>query len=309
MTPFRSFSLTTLAAAALTALGACSSLPPGNPTLEMARAENRTAQATAQTQTLAPLELSQAAEAMARAEAALVQREDADRVTQLAYLARQRVALAQETAARKASEAAVVEAGARRDQLRLEARTREADDATRRAGQATQAANSAQQQAASAQRDANLSQQQADAARQIAAASQMQAGATESRNQALEAQLRELNALNARQTDRGMVVTLGDVLFDTGLAQLSPGGLRSVERLGAFLVAYPQRQALIEGYTDSVGSDQQQPEPVRAPRRCGADRLAGTRRGPHPAHGPGLWRDLPGGWQHRRGRSADEPPR
>ena len=38
-------------------------------------------------------------------------------------------------------------------------------------------------------------------------------------------------------------------------AHLSSGGLRSIERLGAFLVSYPQRKALIEGYTDSVGSD------------------------------------------------------
>jgi outer membrane protein OmpA-like peptidoglycan-associated protein len=45
------------------------------------------------------------------------------------------------------------------------------------------------------------------------------------------------------------------VLFDSQRSQLSPGGLRSVERLVGFLKQYPQRKALIEGFTDSVGSE------------------------------------------------------
>ena len=61
--------------------------------------------------------------------------------------------------------------------------------------------------------------------------------------------------MNAKQTDRGMVVTIGDVLFDTNRSELKAGGLRSVEKLSGFLKAYPKRSAIVEGFTDSTGSD------------------------------------------------------
>ena len=61
--------------------------------------------------------------------------------------------------------------------------------------------------------------------------------------------------LNAKKTERGMVVTIGDVLFDTGRSELKAGGMRNIEKLSGFLKEYPKRKAIIEGYTDSVGSD------------------------------------------------------
>ncbi|MFP5419759.1 MAG: OmpA family protein, partial [Gammaproteobacteria bacterium] len=54
--------------------------------------------------------------------------------------------------------------------------------------------------------------------------------------------------------DRGMVITLGDVLFNTNQAQLSAGGINNVTKLADFLNKYPQRKVLIEGHTDSTGS-------------------------------------------------------
>ncbi len=60
--------------------------------------------------------------------------------------------------------------------------------------------------------------------------------------------------LEAKQTERGLVLTLGDVLFDTGKAQLKSGAMRTVDQLTGFLSQYPQRRVLIEGHTDSVGS-------------------------------------------------------
>ena len=66
---------------------------------------------------------------------------------------------------------------------------------------------------------------------------------------------RELREMNAQKTQRGMVITMGDVLFDTGQAQLKPAGLQGIQRLGGFLKERPQRKAMIEGYTDSVGSN------------------------------------------------------
>jgi len=259
MTTFLTLTRTALAAAALAALAACSTVPASNTMLDQARSDYREAQANGQTQALAATELKQAGDALARAEAAFASREDTPQINHLSYLARQRVAMAQETAGRKASEAAVAQASAERDRLRLAARTREADTATQNAAIANADAASSQRESVASQREADASQRQAAAAQRQAAvsqqnanASQQQASDADSRSRALEAQLRELNA---KKTDRGMVITIGDVLFDTGRAQLKSGGVHSIERLGVFLKAYPQRKALIEGYTDSVGSD------------------------------------------------------
>jgi outer membrane protein OmpA-like peptidoglycan-associated protein len=256
MNPFRKTTLALLAAASL---AACSSMPDNNAMLDRARSDYRDAQASTATQTLAPVELKQAGDALALADAAFARRDDTERVNQLAYLARQRTALAREAANRKTAEAAVATAAAERDKMRLADRTREADAATADASQAMRDARSSQRQseasqrdAQSAQRDAQSAQRDAQSAQQQAAASQMQAGDAERRNQMLETQLRELNA---KKTERGMVITIGDVLFDTGHAELKSGSAQSIQRLGTFLKAYPQRRASIEGYTDSTGSD------------------------------------------------------
>ncbi len=249
MNQFHRATLTVFAAAVLSA---CSSVPASNSLLDQARIDYRNAQASTQTQTLASTELKLAADALARAEAAYARRDDTTQVNQLAYLARQSVALAQETASRKVAETTVAEAAATRDQLRLAARTSEADAAGQTAAVAKRDATASQQQAEAAQRQSASSQQQAAMSQQQATAAQQQAGDAERRNAMLETQLRDLNA---KKTERGMVITIGDVLFDTNQAQLKSGSLRNIERLGGFLKAYPQRKAAIEGYTDSTGSD------------------------------------------------------
>lgn len=66
----------------------------------------------------------------------------------------------------------------------------------------------------------------------------------------------ELAELKAKQSNRGMVMTLGDVMFDTGKYELKPGGDRVVDQLARFLEANPERRVRIEGFTDSVGSDE-----------------------------------------------------
>jgi outer membrane protein OmpA-like peptidoglycan-associated protein len=67
----------------------------------------------------------------------------------------------------------------------------------------------------------------------------------------LEMQLQELNA---RKTERGIVVTLGDVLFDTGKSALRAGGTNNMAKLAEVMKNSPETTALIEGHTDSVGS-------------------------------------------------------
>jgi outer membrane protein OmpA-like peptidoglycan-associated protein len=65
----------------------------------------------------------------------------------------------------------------------------------------------------------------------------------------------QLADLQAKQTDRGVVVTLGDVLFDTGQATLKPGADLAINRLATYLSSSPHTKVLIEGHTDSRGSD------------------------------------------------------
>jgi len=66
---------------------------------------------------------------------------------------------------------------------------------------------------------------------------------------------RQIDALQARPTDRGLVLTLGDVLFESGRAELKPGAASNLGQLVAFLAKYPSRTVAIEGHTDSVGGD------------------------------------------------------
>jgi outer membrane protein OmpA-like peptidoglycan-associated protein len=66
----------------------------------------------------------------------------------------------------------------------------------------------------------------------------------------------ELADLKAKQTDRGVVVTLGDVLFDTGQATLKPGADLALDRLASYMTANPQTKIVVEGHTDSVGTDE-----------------------------------------------------
>jgi OmpA-OmpF porin, OOP family len=80
-----------------------------------------------------------------------------------------------------------------------------------------------------------------------------EADAARTRAQSLE---QELKDLKAQKTDRGLVLTLGDVLFDTGKATLKPGAYGTIDRLAQALKADPNRSVVIEGHTDSVGSDE-----------------------------------------------------
>lgn len=68
-------------------------------------------------------------------------------------------------------------------------------------------------------------------------------------------ELEELKALQAKNTDRGMVLTLGDVLFDTGESTLKAGARSNIERVASFLKKYPDRSLTIEGHTDNTGDD------------------------------------------------------
>ena len=231
-----------IAAAVLATLAACSSVPADNMQLSDARRDYQSAQAAPMAQNYAGAELRQASDALARADEARLRNDSPEAVNHLAYLAKQRVAVAQEVIRQKTAEAAVTSASAERDRMRLAARTGEADAAKMQA-------DAAKAQADASMRDASAANMQADAARRESADSQARAAALQAQ---LDASMKDMDA---KQTNRGMVVTLGDVLFDTNRSELKAGGMRSVEKLSGFLRAYPKRTALVEGFTDSTGSD------------------------------------------------------
>lgn len=66
----------------------------------------------------------------------------------------------------------------------------------------------------------------------------------------------QLNELAAQKTERGMVITLGgDVLFDVDQSTLRGDALRTMSKVADFMKRYPERRLVVEGFTDSTGSD------------------------------------------------------
>jgi outer membrane protein OmpA-like peptidoglycan-associated protein len=189
------------------------------------------------------------------------------------YLADRKVEIARAQAETSFAEDQRAALSAQRDSARLGARTREADAArgqvaTARAEGAEQrvAADQARGEADAATREADAARGQvatarAEGAEQKVAADQARGeadaahlAAASSEQQAAELQ-RQIHALQAKPTDRGLVLTLGDVLFASGRADLKAGITGNLNKLVAFLNKYPDRTAAIEGYTDSVGSE------------------------------------------------------
>lgn len=226
----------TVSTAAL--LGACESVPERSGRLEDARADLVAARNDTLLQRHAAEELRAAAAALERADAARTGGAEPADVDHLAYLAARKVVLARETSNARAAEAVVEGARVERESLRLALRTAEADEAQRRL-------SASQQQGAV--KDAALAQAGRDAASDRA-----EIARGDARVDDLEAQLK---ALNARRTERGIVVTLGDMLFDSGRDRVLATGAGSVSGLAEFMRRNPTRRASVEGYTDSQGSD------------------------------------------------------
>jgi outer membrane protein OmpA-like peptidoglycan-associated protein len=119
-----------------------------------------------------------------------------------------------------------------------------ADDALRQKQQAEAEAEQAKTDAAAAQAVAQHAQQNAQQAEQDKAS--------------LRAQLaQQLNAiLETRDSARGLIVNMSDVLFDTGKYSLKPGAREKLAKVAGILLAYPGLTIEVDGHTDSVGSDE-----------------------------------------------------
>jgi len=105
-----------------------------------------------------------------------------------------------------------------------------------------------------------LSAAQADAEQSRLAAQQAQASAqqAETDKAAMRARLSEqLNSiLQTRDSARGLIVSMSDVLFDTGKYSLKPGAREKLAKVAGILLAYPALNIEVGGYTDNVGSDE-----------------------------------------------------
>ncbi|MDD2915222.1 MAG: OmpA family protein [Gallionella sp.] len=216
---------------AIAILSGCNSVPPKNEALTAAHSSYNSARENPQVSNLAALELKEAGDSLSKADDAMSKGQGTDTVNHLSYIANQKVGIAQETAKRKTAELAVANAASKRDQVRLEARTAEADASKQKVAEMQETADSQAAELAAA--DANAESDQALIAQQ-------------------EQQLRELSA---KKTDRGLVVTLGDVLFSVNKSELKSGGIRNMQKLADFLRQYPNQKVLVEGFTDSTGSD------------------------------------------------------
>lgn len=241
-----------------TLLSGCSPAVRENALLDQARSAFAEARNDPAVQNNAPLELQKAKSNLDKAENLLQQGAETPEVEHFAYLARQRTAIAREVANVKLAEQALDAASEERNRVLLEARTREAD-------QALQSAEAQRVRATRAGEEAEAALVQAEAARVQAETARAQAGAmtAEAEKAKIEAlaaaeQTRKLEAriaeLQAAKSERGLVITLGDVLFDTNQSELRSGARYTIDKLAAFLTEYPTRNVLIEGFTDSTGT-------------------------------------------------------
>lgn len=256
---------------AAVSLVGCSSTPEKNTTLEQIRSSYSVAQSSPDITKHAAVELQQAGLALENAENAWSKREDPAQVDHLAYLAKQRVAIAQDTGKLKTAELAIANADIERDKVRLEVRTAEANSVRQQVGFARETAErkAAETASANAVRDSDTVRQAAETAasnvardnevlRQAAitsAAAKQSADELAAANTSLKQMEAQLAELNAKKTERGLVITLGDVLFDVNKSELKPGSERNVQKIADFLNEYPQRKAQIEGFTDNTGDD------------------------------------------------------
>ncbi len=242
-----------LSITAIAWLAACQTTPPRNFALEEARKTYNEATANPEVARRAQPELAKAREALFKAEHAWAEDRNEKETAHLAYLATQQSQVALNVGVQRAADNMVTAAGPERERAQADARSRDVQVAL-----ATQAQN--------AQANAQSAQARADQ---------------------LE---KELADLSAKQTNRGLVVVLQDVLFDVGQASLLPGAQVKLERMAGALQRHPERHVLVEGFTDSTGSQQlnqnlseQRAEAVRtALTRLGvsADRIDAKGHGP-----------------------------
>ena len=189
-------------------------------------------------------------EAKARADAAAEsqRRLEAEQARKAAEAAQAEALRMKQEAEKAAAEAARQKAEADQARAAALAQQQQAEAAAAQAVKERAAAQSAADQAA---RDRAVAQADADKARQAAA--QAEAEKAQLRAQLLS----QLNSiLQTRDSARGLIVNMSDVLFDTGSYTLKPGAREKLAKISGILLAHPGLTMQIEGHTDSVGGDE-----------------------------------------------------
>jgi outer membrane protein OmpA-like peptidoglycan-associated protein len=174
----------------------------------------------------------------------------------------------EEGLANERAAAAERESAAQAEANAAEARRQQAEQDRQAAEQARQAAEQQRMAALQAKADADAAraaavaaQQEAQAeterARQAAADAERMRGQAENDKAQLRAQLlQQLNMiLETRDTARGLIVNMSDVLFDFNQYTLRPGAREKLAKVSGILLAHPGLKIEVEGHTDSVGSD------------------------------------------------------
>ena len=250
---------------------ACSTAPKQNLALQQVRMQLDELKSDQELAGYAPLALSEAERALRQAETATGN--DTYRI-HLVYMADRRIQIARVVAQRAQMEAELQTLGDERnamlpkasqleaDRARLEAeKARIISEATaEEARRAREETMEAQQREAASMRDAEQAIEEAQQARALAASSATQANlARREADLALEQAdtlRRQLENLQLRQTESGVVVTLGDVLFESGETQLRQEAMASLVEVVDLLQSEPDKLIRIEGHTDSTGDSE-----------------------------------------------------
>ena len=223
-------------------LVACSSTPIQNQQVSNVRSRLSQLQSDPQLSKQAPVAIKEAEDAVRAAE---IPQDDTEKDVHLMYIADRKVDIAQSLAESRLLVEQRSMLSQQRESARLDSRTQEVDIERNKAESASMATLAAQQEADDARRKAESDRMNTLAAQQSVAAAQQKTADLK----------RQIAEINAKPTERGLVVTLGDVLFDTGKAELKSGAATNLAKLAAFLNQYQDRSVLIEGYTDSVGNE------------------------------------------------------
>ena len=193
-----------------------------------------------------------------------VKRIDAERIEADKNREAGKLALAQATSqsemqARLEADAATADANHRREDADKTAAEAERlqQDAQADSEKNRMAAMDANQATAAAQQAQKNAEAEADQSRLAAANSDQQlTKAVQDREELRAKLLQQFNVIFAtRDTARGLIVSLSDVLFDTGKSTLRPGAREKLAKISGIVLAYPDLRLAIEGNTDSVGSD------------------------------------------------------
>jgi len=224
----------------------CSTVP--TPALIKARAAYENAVSTPGISENAQVPMHEAQKALKNANEA----DDEDQMTHLANIAQKRIEYAVAVAEKKMADSKIEQLEQEKNNVLLDTRQQEIEQARKDAEIKAQELEIKAREAEAAQKEAQEAQMKAMQMKMEAEAAKKEADARALEVENLKKQLSELQAT---QTDRGLVLTLGDVLFASGKADLMPGAMLSIDKLVMFLKENSKRNLLIEGHTDSVGSE------------------------------------------------------